>query len=126
MPKASALSVLGAICTLIPTLSSAQERTDVPPPPTSVVVVDRWSDPWSSGPASLASIQGTERNGAPAGLTVLLHTGAGAAAGLLIGLVLRGAAVGDDGGTVVLTWTAIGAAAGLISGVITAVAGTGR
>jgi hypothetical protein len=53
------------------------------------------------------------------GRIIAIHAVVGTGAGLLIGLVLSGASVGDDQTSVVLTWTALGAAAGVVSGVVT-------
>ena len=50
---------------------------------------------------------------------IATHTVVGAAAGLLVGLVLSGASASDDEVSVALTWTALGAAAGAVSGVVT-------
>lgn len=57
---------------------------------------------------------------------ITTHTAVGTGAGLLLGLVLSGASVGDDRTTVVLTWTGLGAAAGVLSGVATWLVGRGR
>jgi len=57
-------------------------------------------------------------DGRSAARIIAVHTAVGTGAGLLIGLLLSGASVGDDQATVVLTWTALGAAAGVVSGVV--------
>lgn len=49
---------------------------------------------------------------------IATHGAVGTGAGLLVGLLLSGAAIADDRSTVVLTWTALGAAAGVAGGVI--------
>jgi hypothetical protein len=69
-------------------------------------------------PASTGSVY-QERDNRSAARIITTHTLVGTAAGLLLGLVLSGASVGDDHTTVVLTWTGLGAAAGGLSGVIT-------
>jgi len=51
--------------------------------------------------------------------TILTAALVGAGAGLLVGLLVSGADLGDDHTAVVLTWTAAGLTAGVIGGVIT-------
>lgn len=61
--------------------------------------------------------EGIRVNHRSAARILAIHTVVGTGAGLLIGLALSGASVGDDRTAVVLTWTAVGAAAGLLSGI---------
>jgi len=53
------------------------------------------------------------------GRIILTHAIVGTGAGLLIGLSLTGASLGDDDTSVVITWTALGLTAGLASGALT-------
>lgn len=90
------------------------------PPPASVVVAGQaWSAPSPTWlPAGSGPVYQSHADRSAARI-IAIHGAVGTGAGLLIGLVLSGASVGDDQTSVVVTWTALGAAAGVVSGVVT-------
>ncbi len=105
----------------------ASQRQDFGPAPAAVFIARQAegapSRTWLA-PAPGWAYQA--RRGGSAGKTIVTHTLVGTGAGLLIGLVLSGATVGDHRTSVVLTWTAVGAASGVVSGVVTWLIGRGQ
>lgn len=109
------LALLGIISSPV----AAQTRWAGPPSASVVVAGQAWS---ARSRTFLPTVSGSayesraDHSGAK---TIAIHTVVGTGAGLVVGLVLSGASVGDDDTSVVLTWTGLGAAAGVVSGVAT-------
>jgi len=126
-PTGFASSLVGlALLVITPSQVVVQAQRAGPPPGSVVVAVPAWSAlsrPWLPTISSPAYQSRTDRSAAS---NIAIHGAVGTGAGLLIGLVLSGAGVGDDQTSVVLTWTALGATAGVVSGVVTWLVGDHR
>jgi len=121
-------AVLVGLALLVTTPSQARsQRRHVGPPPAAVSIpgkgLDASSRAWLEPAPGWGYQARTDRS---AGRTIATHALVGTGAGLLIGLVLSGASVGNHRTSVVLTWTALGAASGVVSGVVTWLVGRGR
>jgi len=108
-----------ALLVITPSQVVAQAQRAEPPPPSVVVAGQAWSAPSRTWLSNVSGPEYPSRADRSAARIIAIHGVVGTGAGLLIGLVLSGASVGDDQTSVVLTWTALGAAAGVVSGVFT-------
>ena len=97
----------------------AQARPVASPIASSTLARPTWTASARPVPTSHPDFIYQEPDDRSAARIITTHTLVGTGAGLLLGLVLSGASVGDDHTTVVLTWTSLGAAAGGLSSVIT-------
>jgi len=118
----AALVLLGTT----PTQAAAQAPREGPPSASVVFQERAWSASARPRLPARSDSGYQSRTRGSAARTIATHAAVGTGAGLLIGLVLSGATVGDDRASVVLTWTAVGAAAGVVSGVVTWLAGGRR
>lgn len=87
-------------------------RTALPPP------LPRTPDSWWDSRAPSTVLQPPQEEPSPSRI-ILTHALVGTGTGLLIGLALTGASLGDDDTSVVITWSALGLGAGLVSGAVT-------
>jgi hypothetical protein len=108
-----------ALLGIVPSQVAAQIRQAGPRLSAEVVAGQAWSTPSRTWLSIVSGPVYQPRADHSGGRIIAIHAVVGTGAGLLIGLVLSGASVGDDQTSVVLTWTALGAAAGVVSGVVT-------
>ena len=115
-----------ALQVITPSQVVAQAQGAGPPPPSVVVAEQAWSAPSRTWLPTISGPVYQSRADRSAPRIIAIHGVVGTGAGLLIGLVLSGAGVGDDQTSVVLTWTALGATAGVVSGIVTWLVGDHR
>jgi len=129
--RASALVfVVLVFVALAPIRAVAQERRPAPPSASVVLLPPAWPTWTDELPTQLPPVVAPafhvevinafqDEANRSATRTILTASLVGAGAGLLVGLLVSGADLGDDHTAVVLTWTAAGLTAGVIGGVIT-------
>ena len=115
-----------ALLVITPSQVVAQAQRAGPPRASVVLAGQAWSAPSRAWLPTVSGPVYQSRADRSAARIVAIHGVVGTGAGLLVGLVLSGASVGDDQTSVVLTWTALGAAAGVVSGVVTWLVGRRR
>lgn len=130
MDKRRLLLLASGVAGLVMAIAPARAVGQAPLKPvaltSSVHLMAAWTVGLESSPPLVTTFESQSRNDRSAARTIAVSTLVGTGAGLLIGLVLSGASVGDEQGSVILIWTGVGAAAGVVGGVATWLLGRDR